>query len=117
MLPKPDSRQEAFELETLPRNFTDYLLKMQQKIKDIAGHLSPRESKLLFFFASCPTTAGEILEIGSYRGKSTITQAKGAQLTGRAKIIAVDPLTSPSITYPKLVGDCFLYLKFPEPDI
>jgi len=77
---------------------------MQQKIKDIEGRLSPRESKLLFLFASCPTTAGEILEIGSYRGKSTITLAKGAQLTGRAKIIAVDPLTSPSITDPKLVG-------------
>jgi predicted O-methyltransferase YrrM len=74
-------------------------------IKPVEGYLSEREIKFLILLAACPTTQGEILEIGSFKGKSTIVLAKSAALTERAKVVAVDPLTSPSITDPDLKGD------------
>jgi hypothetical protein len=42
--------------------------------------------------AACPTCHGEIVEIGSYRGRSTIALAKGAALSDGATVHSVDVL-------------------------
>ena len=38
--------------------------------------------------AAVPTTAGEVLEIGSFKGKSTVVLAKSARLAGDDRVVA-----------------------------
>jgi predicted O-methyltransferase YrrM len=70
--------------------------------QQLDGRLTTKETT---FLAVLPFLAGtgEILEIGSYKGKSTIILAKSAMIAGRSKIHACDPLTLPSVTDPKTV--------------
>jgi predicted O-methyltransferase YrrM len=65
---------------------------IERDIANIEGYLSPRDVHFLALSAAHANPNGEILEIGSCRGKSTVLLAKAAQLSGREKIIAVDPL-------------------------
>jgi predicted O-methyltransferase YrrM len=68
------------------------------------GYLTDREARFLCLLAAVPTTAGEVLEIGSFKGNSTVVLAKSARLAGDDRIVAVDPLTSPAATDPSLKG-------------
>ena len=70
--------------------------------KDVEGCLTEREARFLALLAITPTTNGEIVEIGSFKGKSTVILAKGAQVSSKPSIVSVDPLTSPSPTDPDL---------------
>ncbi|MDP2276630.1 MAG: class I SAM-dependent methyltransferase, partial [Nitrospirota bacterium] len=88
----------------LPQNFYKELGSALNSIRNIEGYLTEREMKFLFLAGSCPTAEGEVLEIGSFKGKSTVILARGNILSGGDKIVAVDPLTSPSITDPDLKG-------------
>jgi len=90
---------------SLPKDFENFVAGLVETTKNIEGFLSEKEMKFLALLAACPTTKGEILEIGSFKGKSTIILAKGASLTARTKVVAVDPLTSPAATDPDLKGE------------
>ncbi len=60
-------------------------------IASIDGWLTDREVEFLFRMAHrCPPQAA-ILEIGSFKGKSTVCLAKGSQAGPQAKVYAVDP--------------------------
>lgn len=56
---------------------------------EVEGHLNPAEADLLEHLAS-EVVAGCIVEIGSFRGKSTIRLAHGARVSG-CEVYAVDP--------------------------
>lgn len=56
----------------------------------LEGHITDREVRFLSV-APFVQVNGEILEIGSFKGKSTIILAKSAMLAGHAKIHACDP--------------------------
>jgi len=57
----------------------------------IEGWLTEREGQLLFDLASrCPADLA-IVEIGSWKGKSTVWIAAGAQATGAPRVFAIDP--------------------------
>ena len=60
--------------------------------ENLSGHLRKREVQLLaaLTFVRFP---GDILEIGSFKGKSTIILAKSAKAAGLDKIYACDPLS------------------------
>ncbi len=58
-------------------------------ISEVEGHLNPDEASLLEKLAS-EVIEGCIVEIGSFRGKSTIRLANGARLSG-CEVYAVDP--------------------------
>ncbi len=75
-----------------------------QTVSQVEGHLTHHEIRCLTLLAAVPATKGVILEIGSFKGRSTIVLAKSAALAGETKIVAVDPLTSPSKTDPDLRG-------------
>lgn len=90
---------------TLPKDFENFVAGLVETTKNIEGFLSEKEMKFLALLAACPTAKGEILEIGSFKGKSTIILAKGASLTAKTKVVAVDPLTSPAATDPDLKGE------------
>jgi len=52
---------------------------------------------LLSLFAACPTAKGALVEIGSYKGKSTVLLSKSSTLTSDGKVVAIDPLSYESI--------------------
>jgi hypothetical protein len=68
-----------------------------QTIEDILtsvdGWLNPKEARLLYRLASECKARGAIVEIGSWKGKSTICLARGSLAGGKAKIHAIDPHT------------------------
>lgn len=58
----------------------------------VRGFLSEKEMKFLALAAAFPTADGEILEIGSFLGKSTTILATAGQLAPGSQVVAVDPL-------------------------
>ena len=88
----------------LPSGFETFADRLPSEIESVEGHLSSREIRFLALLAAVPTAAGEILEIGSFKGRSTVVLAKAAGLIGDEKIYAVDPMTAPSETDPDLRG-------------
>lgn len=84
-------------METNPVKIkTDGLVKLSESL---SGHLRKREVR---FLATLPflSVKGDILEIGSFKGKSTIILAKAAQMAGHEKIHACDPLSLSCSTDP-----------------
>ncbi len=67
--------------------------------RGLSGHLKEREVRFLSCvpFVSCN---GEILEIGSFKGKSTIILGTVAQSIGMKRIVACDPMLLSSATDP-----------------
>jgi predicted O-methyltransferase YrrM len=57
----------------------------------VDGFLFPREGPLLFELARSCSGRGVIVEIGSFKGKSTIWLAAGAQDGAGVRVYAVDP--------------------------
>ena len=88
-----------------PPGFSGFAEQLSRDVEDVEGFLYPHEARLLALFSACPTASGSILEIGSFKGRSTVVLAKAAQLSDRAVINAVDPMTAPSETDPDLKGD------------
>lgn len=61
-------------------------------ISNVEGWLSDHEALLLFFLAELAPAQGEIVEIGSWKGKSTICLGEGLRRSEkRGHIYAVDP--------------------------
>jgi predicted O-methyltransferase YrrM len=79
-------------MPTLPLDFDDCVCDVRNSICDVEGWLSDREAEFLTMLGACPTCAGEVVEMGSYRGRSTIALAKGAALADGAMVHSVDPL-------------------------
>lgn len=73
--------------------------------KQIEGHLSQAEMEFLAIHAAVKSADGSVLEIGSYKGKSTVILAKGASLAGDDFVIAVDPLTHDSLEAHDIYGN------------
>lgn len=92
-------------MASLPKDFKNFVAELLEITKNIEGLLSKKEIKFLALLAACPTAKGEILEIGSFKGKSTVILARSTSLTGKTNVVAVDPLTSPAITDPDLKGE------------
>ncbi|HZH33342.1 MAG TPA: class I SAM-dependent methyltransferase [Pyrinomonadaceae bacterium] len=91
--------------KTLPAGFEELIENLPQTVENVEGFLTPHEMRFLALLAAYPTAKGEVLEIGSFKGKSTVILAKAAALTGNGRINAVDPMTAPSETDPDLRGD------------
>lgn len=64
-----------------------------------------REVPFLAQLAAYPTSPGCVLEIGAFKGASTVVLSKAARAAGDECIWTVDPFTSPSETDPDLPGD------------
>ena len=64
------------------------------------GFLTEREGRFLALVAACAPAQGVILEIGSFKGKSTVGLASVAMRYGLGPVITVDPHSGPSITDP-----------------
>ena len=73
-------------------------------MRPAAGFLTEREARFLALAAACAPGKGTILEIGSFKGKSTVGLASIAARYGLGKVVTVDPHTAPSVTDPDLEG-------------
>ncbi|MDR3561217.1 MAG: class I SAM-dependent methyltransferase [Negativicutes bacterium] len=67
----------------------------------VEGMMRARELKFLVMAALCRSAEGCILEIGSFKGQSTVTLAKAATLLGEDKIYATDPFDPAYETTPE----------------
>ena len=68
------------------------------RVRAAPGFLTEREARFLALVAACAPAQGVILEIGSYKGKSTVGLASIAQRYGLGPVVAVDPHSAPSVT-------------------
>ncbi len=66
---------------------------MSELTATVGGFLFPREGPLLYELARACSGRGVIVEIGSWKGKSTIWLASGARAGARVRVYAVDPHT------------------------
>jgi predicted O-methyltransferase YrrM len=64
-----------------------------QAAKSVPGYLLENEARFLGFMAACSPAKGVIVEIGSFKGRSTVMLAKVAGHYGLGPIIAIDPHT------------------------
>jgi predicted O-methyltransferase YrrM len=92
-------------MNSLPADFESSAESLRLTAEGIEGFLSPNEMRFLALLAACPRAEGEVLEIGSFKGRSTFILASAAKLAGQEVIHAVDPLIAPSDTDPDLKGD------------
>lgn len=76
------------------------------------GFLSGREMRFLALLAACPVAEGSVLEIGSFKGRSTVILAAAARIAGEESISAVDPMVAPSETDPDLKGESSSFPEF-----
>ncbi|MBU2214168.1 class I SAM-dependent methyltransferase [Patescibacteria group bacterium] len=76
-------------------------------IKDLDGWLSDKEAALLYRLAKRCTGRGAIVEIGSWKGKSTICLAEGSRAGKNIPIYAIDPHTGSSEH-----GDVYTFEEF-----
>ena len=88
----------------LPDGLAAHIDAMAKLGAGLAGHLTPREMRFLALLGAMPTCVGEVLEIGSYKGRSTVILAKSAAFAGQVRVCAVDPLDLPPSRIPERVS-------------
>jgi predicted O-methyltransferase YrrM len=60
-------------------------------VEPVAGWLGPHEGRLLYRLAAEADSAGCVVEIGSWHGRSTIWLAAGSRAGRGAHVVAIDP--------------------------
>jgi MMP 1-O-methyltransferase len=73
-----------------------HLETIERQVETIGGWLTPKEGRLLYQLARRCTGRGAIVEIGSWKGKSTIWLAHGARDGAGPTVYAIDPHTAVS---------------------
>lgn len=81
-------------------------------VRDTPGYLSEREARFLMTAIAVTPADGANVEIGSFKGRSTVGLAIVADALGLEPIDAIDPHTSPSATDPFLNGADSSYDEF-----
>jgi len=77
----------------------------------VEGWLTPEEGRLLYNLAKTCTGQGVIVEIGSWKGKSTIWLGRGSKAGGRVPIYAIDPHTGSAETW-QMFGEVWTFDEF-----
>ena len=75
----------------VPRDLPSVLDQAWQAAEPIPGFLGESEARLLGTIAACVARGGAIVEIGSFKGKSTVMLARVAAHYGLGPVAAIDP--------------------------
>ncbi len=96
----------------LPSDFPAACEEAWERVRNAPGFLTEREARFLALVAAATPARGVILEIGSFKGKSTVGLASVAARYDLGTVVAVDPFTAPSSTDPNLHGRPSSYQDF-----
>jgi len=80
-------------------------------VDKVDGYLKDREGILLYNLAQSCKGRGVIVEIGSWKGKSTIWLGKGSKMGRKVKVYAIDP-HSGSSEHRKEYGEVWTFPEF-----
>jgi predicted O-methyltransferase YrrM len=75
----------------IPGDLNAVLDEAWKSARDIPGFLGESEARLLGTIAACVSRGGAIVEIGSFKGKSTAMLARVAMHYGLGPVVAIDP--------------------------
>lgn len=87
------------------------MLDFKKDIANIEGWLTRAEGVFLYETAKKVKSENSIVEIGSWKGKSTICLGKGTQKGNKSKVYAIDPHTGSS-EHQKMFGKVDTYQEF-----
>jgi len=96
----------------LPPDFDAVMEEAWEKVRVTPGFLTELEARSLAMMAACTPAAGMIVEIGSFKGRSTVGLATVAARYGLGQVVAIDPHTAPSVTCPDLEGKSSSFDEF-----
>lgn len=86
---------------------------IKKLVDKVEGFLNVKDGKSLYNLAKNCTGKGVIVEIGSWKGKSTIWLAKGSKRGNNVKIYAIDPHTGSS-EHKERYGEVWTFDEFKE---
>jgi predicted O-methyltransferase YrrM len=87
-------------MSVLPSDLEEVIEKAWQQVRLVPGFLQEREARFLGLLAACAPSSGTIVEIGSFKGKSTVMLASIAKQYGLGPVVAIDPHTTSAPTDP-----------------
>lgn len=79
----------------VPRDLDTVLDNAWHEAQKVPGYLGEAEARFLGLLAACVPAKGTIVEIGSFKGRSTVMLAKVASHYGLGPVMAIDPHNSP----------------------
>src|SRR6267154_5344241 len=96
----------------LPPDLDDVLEEAWQKTRRVPGYLGEQEARFLGILAACAPAEGAIVEIGSFKGKSTVMLASVAAHYGLGPVVAIDPHNAPGATDPRIAAGSSTFEEF-----
>lgn len=78
----------------IPADLETVLNDAWEETQRVPGHLTENEARFLGLLAACVPGKGAIVEIGSFKGRSTVMLAKVASHYGHGPVVAIDPHNS-----------------------
>ena len=78
----------------IPADLENVLNVAWQKTEKVPGHLLEDEARFLGLLAACVPGTGTIVEIGSFKGRSTVMLATVTSHYGLSPVVAIDPHNS-----------------------
>jgi len=97
MSPAWSKENEILATIEVPPDLDAVLDAAWEAARNVPGYLVESEARLLGMIAACVPVAGSIVEIGSFKGKSTVMLAKVAAHYGLGRIVAIDPHNCPEL--------------------
>ena len=96
----------------IPADLETVLNDAWQKTQKVPGHLGENEARFLGLLAACTPATGTIVEIGSFKGRSTVMLAAVASHYGLGPVVAIDPHNSPILLDLETNPDASTYQDF-----
>jgi predicted O-methyltransferase YrrM len=78
----------------VPADLETVLNEAWEETQKVPGHLTKNEARFLGLLAACVPGKGAVVEIGSFKGRSTVMLAKVASHYGQGPVVAIDPHNS-----------------------
>jgi hypothetical protein len=79
----------------IPADLESVLNDAWEETRKVPGHLGENEARFLGLLAACVPATGTIVEIGSFKGRSTVMLATVAAHYNLGPVVAIDPHNSP----------------------